>query len=404
MLYAVDHAWKQPTRVLAVQNGTRTRIELKKEEEQAAFLSVIAPGDRIITTSFGTVMPFAYACMQHGADVQGIPSSRLKEQRESLGLEDDAEVLLRSWQSSPELFYPYRQRNTSISRVRNLIHLFYLIQKGFRISMIQRFEGWTQGMVLLEGGLEFNFKRNFLQMLQRFVTDERAHAFESIFNLRDERELEKLIKKELQGIPIYEQLIGIPGLGTLILARVISEISDIRRFQTFSDLKSYAGYGMKQVKGEDRAPIRAVMNFMREEAKKSHKPVPETSYAANWNGFLQQGIWLFTGMVEKQQPTKEDWEALLQVHGGWRQVEEQMDDILAQNKDFTRYKMLLMIYKARDKESHPEPVDVHNYPGGQHQKYTPIHMRVRANRFIGQQFLRQVWDTWRRLEGMEAER
>ncbi len=87
---------------------------------------------------------------------------------------------------------------------------------------------------------------------------------------------------EIPANEIYEKVFEpIHGCGPLIAARIISSVGDIRRFETFPKLKAFAGYHHF----EDGSRARRV-----------------SGKVSNWSPTLKQGVYLFCDITVKQSP------------------------------------------------------------------------------------------------------
>lgn len=94
-----------------------------------------------------------------------------------------------------------------------------------------------------------------------------------------EKELLKMIEKQLNRLPLFHRVFEpITGCGVITAARVIGTMSDIRRFDSDADLKAYAGYHHFS----DGSRARRVKGKV-----------------SNWANILKQGVWNFSQRIVK---------------------------------------------------------------------------------------------------------
>jgi hypothetical protein len=199
-----------------------------------------------------------------------------------------------------------------------------------------------------------------------------------------ERRLKAALEARLEEMPLYQAVFAsVKGCGPGIAGYVISSVMDIRRFPTLPKLRAFAGYHLMQVNGNWVAPR------------------PIRGQRANWNHILQQAVYYFTSVIDKQPPDN-PWKQQLQ-----NRYRVEIAKLLEAGRqtgkevpaEMTTEKFLGYVVEERARAEVagtiaklPEP-----YKG------IPALARKRAMRWLGQKFLRYIWTEWRKFEGISED-
>ncbi|MCH7883204.1 hypothetical protein IIA95_02210, partial [Patescibacteria group bacterium] len=193
-------------------------------------------GDIVTMALGGSGDKLAYASSRQaekiGAEVLRIPPFVLMERRETYGCkkddpEEDARILAELVHKNPGLFYSVTIRDRRLILVRETYRARVRAMKA-RITCQQRLRQRLIGKIFCsedglypEGAIEDLFKA------------EKANDEELRLHVKKEKALIKELKKALENLDIYTKLFKpIEGCGPVLAAPLISEICDIRRFET----------------------------------------------------------------------------------------------------------------------------------------------------------------------------
>lgn len=275
-------------------------------------------GDVVAMCLGGSGDNFAFALSRRGekigAQVWRIPSFALKELRGSSTNKDyehkllvvggvfnpvtiyhqkdnDHKLLAMSAKDYADKFYPVIVRDRVTIKVRETLRVRTDAMKA-RIACEQRLRQRVEGEIFCsdeglypEGGLEKEFAA-------RKATDA------ILLNLLSEEDdaLRKMTKA-VEATEVYSKLlIKVVGLGPAIVARIISAIQDIRRFEKSSQLKTYMG---AHVMPDGRFPRR------------------RNNEVANWQPDARQALYLLAAQFNRR-PGTEWGDYLRQMKAGYR--------------------------------------------------------------------------------------
>ncbi len=183
--------------------------------------------DRVAMVLGGSGDSLAYALTRRGksidASVYRIPPSKLSIARGEGNKDDDADLLARLLEETPEFFYSSDNRDLALITVRELYRARMDAMKA-RIACEQRLRQLVIGEtfrsdIYPEGDVEHAFdlrKANDI-VLQNLEREEAAR--------------DRQLAKALEGLDIYQQLFKqVEGLGPSAAARILSAIVDYRQF------------------------------------------------------------------------------------------------------------------------------------------------------------------------------
>lgn len=198
-----------------------------------------------------------------------------------------------------------------------------------------------------------------------------------------EKDLEKLIKKQLKNHAMYTQYLSkIRGIGPILSAGLISYIDDIERFKNISSLWQYSGYGMNRFCKKCKKPTFVDVKY--ESGKIAKKLHPEKicpicgeetipilqkrtpGYQSNWNDRLKVLGWK-AGSSFVRQPTK------------------------------SKYRKLYDQIRADENRKNPTRKKIDGKI-----VYNDGHKHNRAMRKVVKIFFAHIWQTWRRQQGLET--
>jgi len=420
MLYAVDYHPVSDSQVLAWENSSEPRlITLASGKELnvnsfipttkrkkvvsssmsvADFLSRLGSGDTIYTELGGQNDKFCIAAFRQNAKLFRLPTwfihDEQKRQRQEgktgEAVESPVSIIYRFARDNPSLFYPFREvEDMAVLEVRLLSKMYWTVQRKIRIATANRLRHIQQDLELL-GGLKGLPVANeaIERVLETLPANEEVELdFDTkggvavTFYKSLEQRLKAMLEARLEEMPLYQEVFSpVKGCGPGIAGYIISSIMDIRRFQSLPKLRAFAGYHLQPVNGGWQAPRR------------------QKGQRANWNHILQQAVYYFTSVIDKQ-PVDNPWKQKLQTRylvevGKLLEVNRQAGKEIP--SDMTVDQFLAYVAEERFKATAagtipklPEP-----YKG------IPAIARKRAMRWLGQEFLKYVWTEWRRLEGI----
>lgn len=199
-----------------------------------------------------------------------------------------------------------------------------------------------------------------------------------------EKDLEKLITKQLKNHALYNQYLAlIRGIGPILAAGLIAYIGDIERFKHVSSLWQYCGYGMNRYCENCKKPTWVEVEYDTGTLAKKLHPLESCSickgdtipivqsrisgYQSNWNDKLKVLAWKAGTSFVKQPAAK------------------------------SKYRKLYDKIKKQEHKQHPKKIKVKTKT-----LYNDGHLHNRAMRKVVKIFLAHLWQTWRRQEGLEV--
>ncbi|GEM_PF-2244830 len=392
-------------------------VKVASEMSTADFFARLEPSDVIFTGLGGQNDKFCIAASRKNVKLLRLPTNfvhdeqerqRKEESKKGEAVEEAASILYRFARSIQEEFYPFREADLPYLEVRLLSRLFWTVQRSIRITIANRLRHVTQDLEFLGGPEGFPVTKQAIESILMTVPEEEGFEIdpEQMVAIKFFKSLEVKVKRDLERaldvLPLYnavfKPLKGNCGPG--IAGYVIGQIIDIRRFPTFAKLKAFAGYHL--VKNEDGEWV---------------APRPMKGQRANWDHVLQQAVYYFTSVSDKQ-AADHLWKQQLQIRYGYeiekllRKVQEKWGsappDVQAEEAkalagknvpvpaEMTIERFLGWVQALRTEAAGtggiaklPEP-----YKG------IPVVARKRALRWLGQKFLQYVWTEWHRFEGL----
>jgi transposase len=173
---------------------------------------------------------------QVGAHVLRIPPFTLSQKRVVSNKDADAALLARVVKEEPELFYAVTDRDRKVINVRRCLRARQDAMKA-RIACEQRIRQRFIGELFCnEEGLfpEGELEKLFEEMK---ANDKILQALQKEEDLRD-RALAKAVEKLEIAARIKE---NVEGVGPRIIAAIVGNVIDVRRFPTKAKFKAYCG-------------------------------------------------------------------------------------------------------------------------------------------------------------------
>src|SRR3990167_4941241 len=239
MHYAIDYGIRKETRVIPFEDGRKGKeFVLKDEGAKIRFLGGLTTADTLWVEMGSGADYFCLGAANHGAAVFRLPTHLAKEARGADAKHLTATALMRMVGQSPEAFYPLREEELPVLRLRITTREYLHYQREFRGAVERRVETAAREVFLVDQPdmtLEA-FRR------QRLANDPTYQSCQ-----RREKELHREIEKAVKELPVYEAVFRrIRGCGPVTAGIIIGEIGDIRRFpkEHPERLRAYAGYAV----------------------------------------------------------------------------------------------------------------------------------------------------------------
>ncbi len=372
----------------------------------ADFLARLGPDDIVFTELGGQNDRFCIAAARQKIKLVRLPTwivsdeqkrQRIEEKKKGDEVEKSVSILYRNAAAQPEKFYPFREvEDMSTLEVRLLSRMYWTVQRKIRIAAANRLRHIQQDIEFLGGLKGLPVARKAIDLvMETLPADEEVEVnFDATksaavkFYKSLEYRLNRALEAKLEEMPLYHAVFGPIQPRLLgIAGYVIASIQDIRRFPKFSKLKAFAAYHLIRNKDGDLvAPL--------------HKNL-QPGDRANWNHVLQQAVYYFTLVVDKQQPDN-IWKQQLQ-----RRYRVEIGKLLEAGRnagreipaDMTIDVFLSFVAGERAKAGEEKTIVKLPEPF----KGIPVVARRRALRWLGQKFLQYIFTEWRRFEGLEVE-
>ena len=377
----------QRREILVMEKGSAGRVF--KEPSKALSFIARQKSATVLGIMGGHGQNLFARVLASGNPVYRIPIYRLIDAGLETGssASDRALALIGLWEENPDLFYQMRNIDPTMLLIRELtrqrlniqdfrkpatnqLHfalrdlefilpqearsLIELLRKGLK-------ELFSQAATRQE--IEEEFERLQEEVALTDVQQARIFSIRKFFSnpqfirgaKEDEKELEARITSLLRGTEIFawlnpkeSRLPSIKGLGPSLGGSIISEILDIRRFPSPSDLRAYARFHVAEDGGFPR--------------RKAGQISP-------WNRYLDRAVWLWS------------------------------TDQVARYKHIWRE--LYLWKKAKEIQAHPEPVARESTTRNKKKTvydFTLKHIDSRAKRWVGSQMLEYLWGLWWTIE------
>lgn len=296
-------------------------------------------GDKVAMVLGGSGDNLAFALARRGQNIGGsvfrIPPFTLNSLRNGSKKDDDAELLCKTLEKSPSIFYQVGSRDLSLIKLRESLRSRVDAMKA-RIACEQRLRQHTIGAIFCnpeglfpEGDVEKQF--------------DRIKANDKVYQalLTEEGKRERELEKACLGLDVYNDLFGpIKGAGPKIASRIIGAVIDIRRFETKAKFRAFCGV---HVLGDGRFPRR------------------RNNEVANWSGDCRQALYLLADQFNRR-PDSE-----------WGQK--------------------LLAAKTKYRKEHPETVEIDGK-----KRYTDGHIHKMAMWYTLGKFAEKLWKDWWDLE------
>lgn len=381
----------------------RRKTKLASTMDKAAFLEQLGKDDAVFTELGGQNDRFCIAAFRRGAKLLRLPSGVIcdeqKRQRKNEGkkgeeVETAVSILYRIARANPELFYPFREvDDMRYLEVRLLSRSYWTVQRKIRIATANRLRHLQQDLELIGGikGLPV-IQTAIDTVLETLPSQEEVEVDldpkEGVavkFYKSLERKLSLALEAKLEELPLYHAVFKpIDGCGPGITGYIISQVLDIRRFPTLGKLRAFSGYHLQKINSHWEAPKR------------------RKGFPANWDQVLQQAVYYFTSVTDKQKPEKNIWKQKLQDRYRYeigKLLKVQREEGKDIPDDMTTERFLAMVGELRAEAEEKETIAKLPEP----YKGIPVHARKRAMRWLGQQLLKYIWVEWRRFEGIADE-
>jgi len=388
MDYAVDYGIRKETRVLPFEDGKEGKeFVLENEDAKIRFLRGLTITDTLWVEMGSGADYFCLGAAAHGAAVFRLPTHLAKEARGENAKSFTAQALARMAREEPDSFWPLRQEETPVLRLRVNTREYLHYQREVRGSVERRVEAAAREVFLLEQP-EMTFEA-FRK--QRLANDPSYQGC-----LVREKQLHAEIEKAVKELPVYEQVFRrIRGCGPVTAGLIIGEIGDIRRFPKDHPerLRAYAGYAVYE--GVSSVRLR--------------RAGTRITYQPN----LQVAVWYFSqfGVVIRKSGFS-GWRDLYEARKAylagkytektWEVEETETDErgrVIAKRRriiPFSEWEAMPGPYEEK-RDGHTFKRERRGLP-----LYSPRHIDQMTMRYVGEKFLNAVhwwWHTF--LEGGE---
>lgn len=327
----------------------------KKPERVPAEYEGLKQGDIIVMCLGGSGDRLAFATYRHLKRINGkvlrITPYLLKESREDEKKDKDHSLLIKLFAEKPEIFQEMVDRDLDLIRVKEAFLARQDAMKA-RIACGNRLRQRFIGEIFIsneggysEGSLEDEY--------------DGAEANDSVYQglLKEEAGRDLEFKKFTRQLAVWQKVFEpINGVGETIAAGLIVAIGDIRRFQTDTKLKAFAG-----------------LHVLNEDFEK----MPIGTKREDGDGLF----------VRRRHGTVCNW------HPGLRQALYLLGDQFNRRPDSTWGKKLRE-YKTKFREKHPEPIKGENGK----LKYTDAHIHKMAIWRTLTKFVEWLFKEWKRAE------
>ncbi|GMU74376.1 MAG: hypothetical protein AMXMBFR44_5730 [Candidatus Campbellbacteria bacterium] len=335
----------RPTQV-AIREGEKIKLlDLPDEDAELSFIlgnykdEGLREGDTVAMILGGSGDYLAYATARRTEKLSGqvlrIPSFVLKDRRGSADKDDDAMLLAKLAETSPESFYPVTDRDLTLVMIRETYTARIDAMKA-RIACEQRLRQRLIGNIFCspdglvpEGSVEkaFDARKASDVILQALVSEEKAR--------------ERDLAKATESLDVFHKVFSpVEGCGVKIAARIIAAVIDIRRFPTEAGFKKFCGVHCL----DDGAFARR-----------------RSGQVANWHPDCRQALYLLGDQFNRR--PESEWGKKLRE------------------------------YKAKLRSAHPEVLVVDGK-----KRYTDGHIHKMAIWRTVTKFAEYVYMTWRNLE------
>ena len=413
--YAIEHAVTQDTLGTRFDGARDERftLEYSKDAANAAkvkFIGALKPGDEIFMEAGSGAERFALGCVRAGAEVFRIPTYQVHDElkRRGNGFEPEGDEsdeqtekrkkskkaqmlsILRDFAlTKPEAFYPFREIDQKLAEIAIIADAYDMIQNKIRMPAVQRLRASVADLDIVEPvgkiGIEMDIQEHLAELLfgpmRRIVKETKNKsgeiakpAHKETFTEVLERSLraieERLRRRMVQAFrdnKFWEGMYReIQGCGPVTAAKLIAGIKDIKFFDSRAKLVEAAGYGFLpdgsrkrkvRLSSETGRALKAILQEMFPDwtIKQLNDAI-----RMNWRPGLKQAVFLFTSQIR----------GYGQPDNPWKQA----------------YLHRLAYEKALQEQFAPKPDGTTSYPDD------------RAQRWLGQKFLRHLWSAWRRCE------
>lgn len=371
--------------IVASQEETR---QFKRPSEAATFLREETDGAKLLGIMGGAGQGlFVRAVEEWKKEVHLLPFYRLGLKRPESTPKEWAQALLNVWISNPGEFYTPTPQITLMGVLRALTRVRVGIQDSFRKPAQLKFytalrtlryflpgdaeplldliEEMVKNLSGEEASPQQEIEKALKEVMTRLSPGRRelfAPALELfafpqfiVGALNDEKNYERVIAGLVKRLPMWgwtrpsdgSSLPAIKGFGPVIAASILSEIGDVERFPSYSNLRAYARFHV---------------------TKEGGFPYSRRGKHSRWNKNLHRAAWLWS---TDQMPR---WDHMWRDLYHWR--------------------------KAKECQAHPEPVDreIKDDEGKvikRFKDFTMRHIDSRAKRWVGSMLLEYLFELWR---------
>ena len=244
MQYAIAWAVKGETSVVKWNGQVAIDLTVPAKKRKTIY-DMIGAGDSVFCEMGSGAETLALIAQAKGAQVFRIPAYRLAK---GMSRPERAHQMLQLSTETPDFFYPLTEWDP--------VALTLLVYSRMR-KRVQR------DRIAIERRLKMS--REELELVGPFmVSPSRASVKDQLFELirsdrmfegvsEGEEDIERVVASIVKKHPMYTPLSKVKGMGPMIAGHIIGEIGDIRRFRSFSGLKSYAAYDVVDGKAPRRA-------------------------------------------------------------------------------------------------------------------------------------------------------
>lgn len=241
----------------------------------------------------------------------------------------------------------------------------------------------------------YDFQGQRIQTQLRIGASKREHSLNeeelSIYGITTifenaqsfEKDLEKIIRKQLQNYALYTQYLSkIRGIGPMLSAGLIAYIDDIEKFKHVSSLWQYSGYGMNRFCKNCKKPTFVEVEYDSGTIAKKLHPIEICSLC---NGQT-------VSILQRRTPGyQSNWNDRLKVLG-WKAGAS-----FVKQTSKSKYRKLYDKIKADEHKRNPTRKKINGKT-----LYNDGHKHNRAMRKVVKIFFAHLWQTWRRQQGLET--
>jgi Transposase IS116/IS110/IS902 family len=286
------HKWRTVRKDEDVSQLPPARLRVEGGKTQIAIgypmeVDGLFPGDRVAMGLGGSGDRFAYALSRRGeaigATVFRIPPFVLKTRRDEKSKDNDAGLVARLLESSPELFAEMTPRERALVRVVEAYRARQDAMKD-RIACEQRIRQRLIGKIFLNA--EGHYPEGQLEDLYDAQKASDAHY---VHLEEEERALGNELARSVRALDVWDRVFEpMEGCGERLAAGIIAAVGDVRRFATKSKFKAFLGVHV--LRGGKHGEVPTEKQFPRRRA----------GSVANWSADARQSLYLLADQANRR--------------------------------------------------------------------------------------------------------